>query len=353
MTILGIESSCDETSVAIIKALKGRFFVLSNEVASQVKIHARTFGVVPEVAARTHAQKIVFVLDQALKKAHQLLEGKNQSFDPLLFCKKYLDLIAVTQGPGLVTSLLVGLQTAKTLSLICQKPVVGVNHLAGHIYANWLQEESEKIAFPVLCLIASGGHTLLVLMKNHLNYQIIGQTLDDAAGECLDKIARMLGLPYPGGPAIARLANHNLPEKIIFPKPMINSPDFNFSFSGLKTAVLYFLQKQKKLTQQKQQEIATAVESAVVETLVVKTRQAILTFQPKTLLLGGGVTSNSYLRLKIKELTATIPNLNFIALKKEYALDNAAMIAAAGYFLAQTKKFSSIRKLNPNPNLPL
>ncbi|MFN3301668.1 MAG: tRNA (adenosine(37)-N6)-threonylcarbamoyltransferase complex transferase subunit TsaD, partial [Patescibacteria group bacterium] len=231
--ILGIETSCDETAASILKIENCKLKIITNIVSSQVKIHAQYGGIVPELAARKHAENIIPVLKSALNSKQKI--------------KNYIDAIAVTNGPGLITSLLVGVEAAKTLAFLANKPLVPVNHLAGHIYANFIKNCKLKIEnlFPAICLVVSGGHTELILMKDFEKFQKIGQTLDDAAGECFDKVAKILGLSYPGGPAIANCARQwkskiqNSKLKIELPRPMINSSDFNFSFSGLKTAVLY------------------------------------------------------------------------------------------------------------------
>jgi len=234
MLILGIETSCDETAAAVLeyKSLKkkGQFKIISNVISSQISIHRQYGGIIPEIAARAHIENILSVIKKSLQ---------NIDF-------KKIDLIAVTHGPGLITSLLVGLETAKTLSYIWKKPLMGVNHLNGHLAANFIEYEIKNI-FPAISLIVSGGHTELGLMKKSGHYEKIGQTRDDATGECFDKIAKMLNIGYPGGPAISKMAGkiNNNPNNITFPRPMIKTNDFEFSFSGLKTSVLYFLKKIK------------------------------------------------------------------------------------------------------------
>src|SRR3989338_8471740 len=229
MRILAIETSCDETAIAILEVRSGKFEVRSNVVLSQIKTHKPFGGVVPNLAMREHRKNLPIILKRVLKEAKL----------PLGSLASKLDAIAVTYGPGLEPALWEGINFAKDLAKKWRVPLVGVNHLEGHIYASWLGGEPPK--FPILALIVSGGHTELVLMKKHLNYKILGETRDDAAGEAFDKVARMLGLGYPGGPKIAKLAEKGKPKAISFPRPMINSKDFDFSFSGLKTAVLYYL----------------------------------------------------------------------------------------------------------------
>jgi N6-L-threonylcarbamoyladenine synthase len=278
--------------------------------------------------------------------------------------KNFFDAIAVTCGPGLVTSLLVGTELARTLSYLWEKPLVAVNHLEGHIYANWLppigelKVKSEKLKafrFPILCLIVSGGHTELVLMKKHLDYTVIGATRDDAAGECFDKVAKILKLGYPGGPIISKLAHKGNPRAVELPRPMLNSKDFDFSFAGLKTAVLYKVQSNKKLASQKYiKDLAASFEQAAVDVLVAKTVRAANKYKAETVLLGGGVAANQRLREQLvavikKQLPAiqcSLPNIN-------YTTDNAAMIATAGYFHVLKKDFTLWQKLEVDPNLEL
>jgi len=363
MIILSIETSCDETAVSLIKIKSGKngevFNILSNEVFSQIKIHQKYGGVVPEVAARAHLEKIMFVLENALK--------------PIKNDFRKIDLIAATQGPGLITSLLVGWQAAKTLSWFYKKPLVPVNHLAGHICAGWLGKDSkEKINFPLLAMIVSGGHTELVLMKNHNQYKILGQTVDDAAGECFDKVAKILNIGYPGGPAISKeAAKPQIPSsrfQFNLPRPMIKSDDLNFSFAGLKTAVLYkwnelnYGAQYKKLNKK---EIKKTVhvsgtdnliplfcyetQQAIIDVLIAKTLKAAKLFQPKTIILGGGVAANKELR---RQMTAAIfknfPHIKFIIPCFEFCTDNAAMIAAAGYFKYRTMNIKQKSKLKNN-----
>ncbi|MDP3244163.1 MAG: tRNA (adenosine(37)-N6)-threonylcarbamoyltransferase complex transferase subunit TsaD [bacterium] len=376
MRILGIETSCDETAAAVLEVKNGRFSVLSNVVASQIKIHAKTGGVVPEVAAREHAKAILTVVKMAIQNS----KLKTQNLG------KNIDAIAVTAGPGLITSLLVGVETARTLSYLWKKPLVAVNHLEGHVYANWLlhpchsglEPESRKQElldsrwslprttmrggndnkkFPILCLIVSGGHTELVLMRNCLDYKIIGATRDDAAGECFDKAAKILGLGYPGGPAVsaeaAKLKTQNSKLKtMVFPRPMINSPDFDFSFSGLKTAVLYYVKSQKdKKIKKHLPEICYEVQEAIVDVLVAKTIAAAKKYKVKTVMLGGGVAANKRLREQLKKaVQKEIPTTNYSLPNLQYTTDNAAMIAAAGYWRALKKDFTPWQKLEADPN---
>ena len=333
MIILGIETSCDETAVSLVEAKENKLKTLSNIISSQVKLHAKWGGVVPNLAAREHLKNIIPVLKTAFKKA-----GVKPS---------NIDLIAVTQGPGLIPALLIGANAAKTLSYVWQKPLIGIHHIEGHIYANFIHVNSkfkiQNSKFPILCLVVSGGHTQLVLMKKHLDYEIIGQTLDDAVGEAFDKVARILGLGYPGGPIISKLATRNSQLKkknnfqICLPRPMIDSKDFNFSFSGLKTAVLYKVKKLKKLPVTDYEllvaGIAAEFQQAAIDVLIHKTIKAAQKYNPKTIMLAGGVSANQELRKQLSEfIEKNFPSAHRILPATSYSTDNAAMIAAAGYY---------------------
>ncbi len=394
MRILGIETSCDETAAAIVEGLGVRgqgleSCVLSTVVASQIKIHAKTGGVVPEVAARAHVEKIIPVVQQALLEAKSK-ERRAKSSKPYALCPMHyaasVDVIAVTAGPGLATSLLVGVEVARTLSWLWKKPLIAVNHLAGHVYANFLSEKirsKEQIAkskskqslrstpyvlrFPALALIVSGGHTELVLMRKHLDFKIVGETRDDAAGEAFDKVAKMLGLGYPGGPAISAMAEkckvENVKCKMIdFPRPMIDSPDFDFSFSGLKTAVLYWLRAQSAehrvkpyaLSPKLLASVCHEFQEAVVDVLVTKAIRAAKKYKVKTVLLGGGVAANARLRQRLVEaIKCQLHTTSYVLPSFQYTTDNAAMIAAAGYFMARAKQFTPWQKLDVDPNWEL
>jgi len=338
MKILGIESSCDETAASMIEIKNGDMKVLSNVVFSQIDIHKKYGGVVPEIAARNHIIKILPVINEAVKKTKP-------------------DVIAVTAGPGLVSSLLIGIETAKTLSYVWQKPIIGVNHLAGHIYSSWL-EVKKKPTFPILALIVSGGHTELVLIKSHLNFKIIGQTRDDAVGEAFDKVAKMLGLGYPGGPAVSAMAakfyeQKSISKKIKFPRPMINDDNFDFSFSGIKTSVLYQIQKDKQY-QQSLPEYCAAFQQAAIDVLIHKTVKAAKKYKIKSVLLAGGVAANLELRKQLGEnIKKELPNVGYHIPDLKYTTDNAAMIAAASYFYARTKKFTPWQKIKVDCNMKL
>src|SRR3989344_6594383 len=266
MKILGIETSCDETAVAVLEIKNDKIKVLSNTISSQVKLHAEYGGVVPNLAAREHVKNIGRIFKFALK------EAKIKDF------KKEIDLIAVTRGPGLGPALLIGISFAKAIAWKYQKPLAGVNHLEGHIYSNWLNPnfKPKALTFPILHLIVSGGHTELVLMEDYNKYKLIGETLDDAIGEAFDKVARLLGLGYPGGPIISKLAEHGNQNRYPLPSPMIHSKDFNFSYSGLKTAVLYLIRdlKLKKLNPQTRADIAASFQKAAIDVLIKKTMRA-------------------------------------------------------------------------------
>lgn len=335
MKILAIESSCDETAAAVVED----GLLKSNIVTSQLDLHRKYGGVFPELASRQHLAKIIPVIREVLEKAQIKLEA--------------IDLFATTFGPGLIGSLLVGVETAKTLSFILKKPLLPINHLEGHIYANFVgvnfksqipnskQNSSRQspvaCRFPAIVLIVSGGHTMLVLMKNHLQYKILGETLDDAAGEAFDKAAKILDLGYPGGPAIEKAAKNAKVAKnakIVLPRPMLNSKDFDFSFSGLKTALLYQARAIKNLKQSDKLEFAKEFQDAIVQVLVTKTIRAATKYGVQTILLSGGVAANKLLREKLAKeckkfkFPLSIPEF-------QYCTDNAAMIATAAYFRTQ------------------
>lgn len=321
MTILAIETSCDETSASLVEKKGNRLKLLSNIISSSLPTHAKTGGIIPENAAREQIKFMIPALKEALVSD--------------------FDQIAVTVGPGLIGSLLVGVETAKTLSYTFEKQIIPVNHLIGHIYANWL--ENESIEFPALSLIVSGGHTDLFVIEKHGKTKWIGGTRDDAAGEAFDKIGRLLGLPYPGGPAIEKMGKDIKVDSYNFPRPIIDSKDFDFSFSGLKTAVLREVQG-KKLNDEQIQRISFSVQKAVVDVLVAKTLKAAKEFKVKSVLLGGGVTANQMLR---DELGKNVKQKLFIP-SKSLCTDNAAMIAAAAFY---NGKPTTWQKISANPQL--
>ncbi|CAN5199773.1 tRNA (adenosine(37)-N6)-threonylcarbamoyltransferase complex transferase subunit TsaD [soil metagenome] len=329
MRILAIETSCDETGIAILEKDGVHIKILSNIVASSLSFHAKTGGIIPEVAAREQVKVIQPTLIEALKV------GLN--FDITSKEIPDIDAIAVTYGPGLIGSLLVGVETAKTLSLLWKKPLIAVNHMHGHLYANWI--ESTNITFPALVLIVSGGHTDLLLMHRHDDIKVISGTRDDAAGEAFDKIGRLLNFPYPAGARISQLAEKGDPKKFNLPRPMIGSGDLDFSFSGLKTAVLNLVKKNdwdfsdEKFAEENEQllaDICASVEQAIVDVLVKKTIKAAKENNVKSLLLGGGVSANKKLKHTFeKELDGAI---KFYVPSPHLCTDNGAMIAAAAFF---------------------
>jgi tRNA N6-adenosine threonylcarbamoyltransferase len=313
--ILAIETSCDETACAVLE--NGRA-LLASTVASQMDIHARYGGVFPEVASRQHVLSIVPVVEQTLVQSNLSL--------------KDMDAIAVTRGPGLAGSLVVGMNMAKGLALGTGLPLVGVNHLEGHIYSSWIYNAGESVPpepqFPLMALLVSGGHTELNLVTDHLTYQRLGATLDDAAGEAFDKVARLLGLSYPGGPSIQRAAERGDPARFKFPRAKLEGT-YDFSFSGLKTAVLYEVNElKKKSITLPVEDLAASFQSAVVDVLFKKTLQAAHDYNTKEILVAGGVSANRALRQAFqsqKEFKVHIPAFSLCT-------DNAAMIAAAGYY---------------------
>lgn len=347
--ILGIETSCDETAAAILKKEGAQTKILSNIIASSATLQAKYGGIIPEQAAREQLKSIIPVIQEAINESQLTIND--------------LDAIAVTFGPGLIGSLLIGVETAKALSLAWQKPLIPINHLIGHFYANWIDDSP---SFPCIGLLVSGGHTDLVLFKNHNEYQHLGGTRDDAAGECFDKCARVLGFSYPGGPAISKLAQNGNPKAIHFPRPMLDSEDLDFSFSGLKTSVLNMVDRLSKerndlqltINDEKQvlslhdkQDIAASLEQAIVDSLVTKTIKALKVYNVNNLIIAGGVAANQKLRSELeKNLKLKISNFKFFSPPPFLCTDNAAMIAAAGFFAKQTLK---PLQLQASPNLSL
>jgi N6-L-threonylcarbamoyladenine synthase len=333
--ILAIESSCDETACAVLD--NGRE-LLASTVASQMDIHARYGGVFPEVASRQHVLSIIPVIEQTLSQTNLSL--------------KDIDAIAVTRGPGLAGSLVVGMNAAKGLALGTGKPIIGVNHLEGHIYSSWIynagQEAPPEPQFPLMALLVSGGHTELNLMTDHLTYRRLGATLDDAAGEAFDKVARLLGLSYPGGPSVQKAAEKGDPKRFKFPRAKLDSP-YDFSFSGLKTAVLYQVNDLKKeQTPIPVEDFAASFQAAVVDVLFHKTIQAARDFNAKEILVAGGVSANRPLREAFQaqsEFKVHIPAFSLCT-------DNAAMIAAAGYYRYALGHISELN-MDVQPTWPL
>ncbi len=322
ISILAIESSCDETSAAV--CVDGK--ILSNIIANQT-VHEQYGGVVPELASRAHMQNIVPVVDTALSSANCQLST--------------IDAIAFTQSPGLIGSLLVGAQFAKSLALAFDKPLIAVHHMQAHVLANLIGDE--KPAFPFLCLTVSGGHTQIVLANSPLELKVIGETIDDAAGEAFDKSAKLLGLPYPGGPLVDKYAQTGDAKKFKFAEPQI--ADLNFSFSGLKTSVLYFLRDEKirdeNFIEKNLNDLCASIQQTIINILLKKLKKAVLPTGVKTICLAGGVSANSRLRKAFKELGEKENWQTFIP-RFEYCTDNAAMIAITAYYKYQAQQFSNL-----------
>ena len=372
MIILGIETSCDETALSIIdaegSAKKPSFRVFANTVLSQVKIHKKYGGVFPSLAKREHAKNLIPLFEKTLKEAGYLsekLKARNErpklkkektveeilAREPELYKrfikfigtieKPPIDFIAVTQGPGLEPTLWVGINFAKALALVWHIPVIPLNHMEGHIASVLIDKIDEskgekskvKIKFPILALLISGGHTELVFAKKWHEYEVLGETRDDAVGEAYDKVGRMLGIPYPAGPEISRLADEGRKGRgpaFKFPRPMIRSGNLDFSFSGLKTAVLYTLKKIPELTPEIKRAVASEFENAVVEVFVSKVLKALKKYPAKTLIIGGGVSANKKIREAFKDF-AKKNNLSLLIPRKDLSTDNALMIAMAGF----------------------
>ncbi len=343
MKILGIETSCDETAASVIEVNSKQVKVLSNIISSQIEIHQKYGGVVPEVAAREHVLNILPVVNEALAKA-----GIKRSDS-----SKKLNAIAVTIGPGLITSLIVGVETAKTLAYVWNLPAMPINHIEGHIYANFIGDY-KNIKLPAVILTVSGGHTMLVLMKTHGKLQTIGDTRDDAAGEAFDKAAKLMNIGYPGGPVIsAEAAKFIGKNKIQLPRPMIDSGNFEFSFSGLKTALLYQLKKDKNW-RDKIPAYCQDFQQAIIDVLIGKTIKAAKKYNVKTVMLAGGVAANTELRAQLKNAVEhKLESVDFKMPELQYTTDNAAMIATAGYFKTRGKKSESWTKLKVDCNLKL
>jgi len=387
MKILSIETSCDDTSIAIIET-RGRkrvsFNILSNIVSSQIEIHKKWGGVYPALAKREHKKNLTPVLKKALEKAgmlqkNQVIKKRGGVLEKILerepeLLKDFLRLvprikkpeveaIAITIGPGLEPCLWMGINFARALSYFWEIPLIPINHIEGHIYANFINKTISKDVFPAICLVVSGGHTQLILMKNYSKYKILGETRDDAAGECLDKVARILGLEYPGGPIIEKLAfqskkySHKKNYQISLPRPMIYSKNYDFSFSGLKTAVLYDFRKRKPEIRKNKDYISqmcSEAQQAIIDVLIHKSIKAVKDYRVETILLGGGVTANKELRKQIKKKvkrnftskTVWLPEL-------QYCTDNAAMTAIASYFHYLKGEKKGWENVRANSNLRL
>ena len=308
--ILGIESSCDETSFSIVK---NGVEEIATVISSQIDIHKLYGGVVPEIASRAHIRNITFVLEECLTKAHMTIDN--------------IDAIAVTYGPGLIGSLLVGVECAKTLAFLYQKPLIPVHHISGHIYANNLEK---RLNFPLIALVISGGHTELIYMDKDYSFKKIGATLDDAVGECYDKVGRVIGVEYPGGPVLDKLATlgkhtYNLPIPL-------NDGTYNFSFSGLKSAVINLVnQEEKRGHKINQEDLAKSFQDVVIESLTTKTMKALKEYKVSNLILAGGVAANKGIRSKFQQVCEE-NNINYTFPSIKYSTDNAAMIASSGYY---------------------
>lgn len=328
MLVLGVESSCDETSVAIVKDGKE---VLANVINSQIKIHEKFGGVVPEVASRHHVYQVSMVFEEAFKIA-------NVNPDDI-------DLVAVTQGPGLIGSLLIGVNAAKTFALMYNKPIIGVHHLAGHIYANAIESEMK---FPCIALLVSGGNTELIYMKEHFEFEIIGQTLDDAVGEAYDKVARVVGLPYPGGPHVDRLA-HLGKDSYKLPRVYLDEKSYNFSFSGLKSAVINLAHNAKQRGEEiNVNDLCASFQASVTEVLVSKTIRLADEMKTNNIIVAGGVSANKGLKERFEQYK---DRYNICIPSIKYCTDNAAMMAVAGYY--QFKKNPSASNLYMNADASL
>lgn len=360
MRILSIESSCDETSAAVVEKDTGKIKVLSNVTATSLTTHAKTGGIIPENAAREQVKYIIPVVTQALNESNG---NTSQDWQPAReILKNDIDAIAITYGPGLIGSLLVGVETAKTLSFTLNKPLIPVNHLLAHLFANFIDQE---IKFPFIGLIVSGAHTDLVYFKSVEDYEWLGGTRDDAAGECFDKCARLLGFDYPGGPKISQLAEKGDPKKIYLPKLMTDD-SFDFSFSGLKTAFMNIVRREfettktptkdgyawvhaevKNLSAEKQQllyDLCAVLEDTIIEVIIRKTLKATEKYQCSTILLGGGVAANS----KLTETLRKQKDMQIFIPEKKYCTDNGAMVGA--YALLNPKE-KSWKDIHANPQL--
>ncbi|MCL5410760.1 MAG: tRNA (adenosine(37)-N6)-threonylcarbamoyltransferase complex transferase subunit TsaD [Patescibacteria group bacterium] len=419
--ILAIETSCDETAAAVIGEKDGKPVILSNIVNSQIDLHAKTGGVVPEVASRAHMENIVLAITEALLQAKHVCHSEpefsgeesnaksehaalprsfaNAQDDILMdnseaikYLQNNITHIAVTNGPGLIGSLLVGFNAAKAIAYALDKPIIPVNHIEGHIYS--AMPTFGAFDFPVLTLTVSGGHTSLTLMRNHGEYERIGGTIDDAAGEAFDKVAKLLGLGYPGGPVVSKLANqfrdkseirisksetnsnvqdsknkNNITIKqynneIIFPRPILNDGTFNFSFSGLKTSVLQYIlniKKERNLTDEDKMQICAAFEDAVVDVLVTKAMRAVEKFKPKAVVLAGGVAANTRLRSELADRIQITPacrqgrdnSIKFLPAPNNLTGDNAAMIGLAAFYHLQKGDMANWKDIEIDSNLEL
>jgi len=359
MKILGIETSCDDTCASVISVNKDKIEILSSIVSSQTKVHQKYGGVFPTMAKREHEKNLVPVLIRALKKAKLLKKedikiskqeietisdifkkGKHLPIEK--FLKKYqkpdIEAIALTIGPGLEPCLWTGINFVKALSFFWKIPIIKVNHIEAHILVNF---PNFKKFLPSICLIVSGGHTQIILMKNIGDYKIIGETRDDAAGECFDKAARILGLGYPGGPAISKKAEKGKKGKISLPRPMIYQKNYDFSFSGLKTAVLYNVKENKEKSEEYVREMCKEIQQSIIDVLILKTIKAARSYKAKSIIIGGGVTANKEFKKQFKA-KAKEEKISFFCPEKNHCTDNAVMIAITGYLRKKQIKWNKV-----------
>ncbi len=353
MRIIGIESSCDDSAASYLEMKDDKVVRLEHVIASQI-IHAKYGGVVPEVAAREHSEKMPLLFNELASRVVGELSGPKLA--------TVTDAVAVTSGPGLATSLRVGLDSGRALAAAWNKPLYAINHIEAHVYSNWLPTITGNCAlkgldvFPALVLVVSGGHTELLLMRDHGQYELLGATLDDAAGEAFDKTAKMMGFGYPGGPKISVAAIEGDRQAFDFPRPMLNKDNFDFSFSGLKTAVRYFIEKNRDQLESPDflADVAASTEQAIVDVLVAKTVRAARESEVKTVLLAGGVAANGLLRESLREwLAKDVPDVAFVEPELNYCTDNAAMIAMAGYWNSQRRDPDDWRDIEVDPNWEL
>ncbi len=347
MRILSIESSCDETGASVVEKKDGKIKVLSNIIATSSDMHASTGGIIPENAAREQIKAIIPVIVEATLQSKNLDNSDFQSDKKWSLARQILkdeiDAIAVTFGPGLIGSLIVGVETAKTLSYSLEKSLIPINHLLAHIYANYIDRDIDEIKFPFIGLIVSGGHTDLLCFKSHNDYKWLGGTRDDAAGEAIDKIGRMLDLPYPAGPDMEKRAKKVTAPEIRFQSPMIGSKDYDFSFSGLKAETMRFV-KSNELNEDLKDQICYATQKAIFDVLVKKTLDALKEYGCNTLLIGGGVSANQTLMEQFKKNS----DIKVLSPQIKYATDNAAMIGAYALVNGEEKSWKEVRS---NPEL--
>ena len=351
MKILAIETSCDDTAAAVLE----NNMVLSNVISSQIDLHSQWGGVVPDIAKRAHQERIMPVIAEALRKGLNL-KSKGKKIEEIIGeGMKNIDVIAVTLGPGLAIALSVGVNKSKELAIKYKKKLVAVNHIEGHLLSNWVKNSKEKpfrkIEFPALTLTASGGHTKIILMQDIGKYEVVGETLDDAAGEALDKASKLLGLGYPGGPVIERLAKGGDVNFMELPRPMEHAKSLDYSFSGLKTSFYYRIKDWPKSEVNKNLEnLAASFQNAVFESLLIKFRKAVEIYRPKTLLASGGVMANLELRKRLRKLAKDNKLKIFMPFRKDLNTDNAMMIGVAGYYKALRGEFvKNIEELDRDP----